>query len=213
MEKRNLHKDKMKGFGSSGVSVMTGKNNGVSKRMKDDSPFLVSIHCMAHRLALCTSQVANGIPYLAKFKEILAALQGLSQAAPLHQSCTAIEIVWLCFSLPSIILMDLLGKQKFTLMGSKGYGLWFVICDWWLVISIYFVSFCVSRFVACDCNYDWQRWKKQLWGWLLNFRVRMFVKSTVKIARCIHHACLSMRHIWSVERDWNVTLEWTLNVR
>lgn len=93
MEKRNLHKDKMKGFGSSGVSVMTGKNNGVSKRMKDDSPFLVSIHCMAHRLALCTSQVANGIPYLAKFKEILAALQGLSQAAPLHQSCTAIEIV------------------------------------------------------------------------------------------------------------------------
>ena len=131
MEKRNLHKDKMKGFGSSGVSVMTGKNNEVSKRMKDDSPFLVSIHCMAHRLALCTSQVANGIPYLAKFKEILAALQGLSQAAPLHQSCTAIEIVWLCFSLPSIILMDLLGKQKFTLMGSKGYGLWFVICDWW----------------------------------------------------------------------------------
>ena len=63
------------------------------KRMKDDSPFLVSIHSMAHRLALCTSQVANGIPYLAKFKENLAALQGLSQAAPLHQSCTAIEIV------------------------------------------------------------------------------------------------------------------------
>ena len=206
MEKRNLHKDKMKGFGSSGVSVMTGKNNGVSKRMKDDSPFLVSIHCMAHRLALCTSQVANGIPYLAKFKEILAALQGLSQATPLHQSCTAIEIVWLCFSLLSIILMDLLRKQKFTLMGSKGHGLWFVIL-------ICFVSFCVSRFVACNCNYDWQQWKKQLWGWLLNFRVRMFVKSTVKIAPCIHHACLSMRHIWSVERDWNVTLEWTLNAR
>lgn len=40
--------------------------------MKDNSPFLVSIHCMAHRL--CTSQAANGIPYLAKFREILAAL-------------------------------------------------------------------------------------------------------------------------------------------
>ena len=26
----------------------------------------------------------------------------------------------------------------------------FVICDWW--ISIRFVCFCVSRFVACDCN-------------------------------------------------------------
>ena len=74
MERRNLHKDKMTGFGSDGASVMTGKNNGVSKRMKDDSPFLLSIHCMAHRLALCTSQAANGIPYLAKFKEILTAL-------------------------------------------------------------------------------------------------------------------------------------------
>ena len=90
MEKRNLLKDKMKGFGSSGVSVMTGKNNGVSKRMKDDSPFLVSIHCMAHRLALCTSQVANGIPYLAKFKEILAALQGW--ARPHHCTNPALQL-------------------------------------------------------------------------------------------------------------------------
>ena len=31
MEKRNLHKDKITGFGSDGASVMTGKNNGVSK--------------------------------------------------------------------------------------------------------------------------------------------------------------------------------------
>ena len=29
---------------------------------------------------------------------------------------------------------------------------WFVICDWWIWIR--FVCFCVSRFVACDRNYD-----------------------------------------------------------
>ena len=40
--------------------------------MKENS--LGSIHRMAHRLALCSSQAANGIPYLAKFKEILTAL-------------------------------------------------------------------------------------------------------------------------------------------
>ena len=72
MERINL--SKMTGFGSDGASVITGKSNGVSKRIKDDSPFLVSIHCMAHRLVLSTSQAANGIPYLAKFKEILTAL-------------------------------------------------------------------------------------------------------------------------------------------
>ena len=27
----------------------------------------------------------------------------------------------------------------------------FVICNWWILI--HFVCFCVSRFVACDCNY------------------------------------------------------------
>ena len=30
--------------------------------------------------------------------------------------------------------------------------MWFVICDWW--ISICVVCFHVSRFVACECNYD-----------------------------------------------------------
>ena len=29
---------------------------------------------------------------------------------------------------------------------------WLVICEWW--ISIHFVCFYVSRFVACDHNYD-----------------------------------------------------------
>ena len=43
-----------------------------------------------------------------------------------------------------------LRKQNFTLAGSKGHG--FVICDWW--ISICFVCFCVSGFIARDCNYD-----------------------------------------------------------
>ena len=50
---------------------------------------------------------------------------------------------------------------------------WFVICDWW--ISIRFVCFCVSRFVACD----WRQRKTQLWRRPLNFRDRMFGKSAV----------------------------------
>ena len=51
-----------------------------------------------------------------------------------------------------------------------------MVCDWW--ISIRFVCFCVSRFVACDCNYDWRQRKMQLRRRLLNFC--MFVKSAVK---------------------------------
>ena len=43
-----------------------------------------------------------------------------------------------------------LRKQNFTLTGSKGQGLRFVIGGFRSVS----VCFCVSRFVACDRNYD-----------------------------------------------------------
>ena len=58
-----------------------------------------------------------------------------------------------------------------------------MVCDWWVVhwISIRFVCFCVSRFVACDPNYDWGQRKTQLWRRLMNFRVRMFVESAVTV--------------------------------
>ena len=66
-----------------------------------------------------------------------------------------------------------LRKQNFTLRVQK-----VMVCDWW--ISIRFVCFSVSRYVACDRNYDWWQRKTQLWRRLLNFRVRMFVKSAVR---------------------------------
>ena len=78
------------------------------------------------------------------------------------------------FSLPSIILTDLLGTKLYFNRFKRS---WIVISDWW--ISIRFVSVFVSRFVACDRNYDWWQQKTQLWRRLLNLRVRMFVKSAV----------------------------------
>ena len=63
-----------------------------------------------------------------------------------------------------------LRKQNLTLTGSKGQGLWFVIGGFSSVLCV---------FVACDRNYDRRQRKTQLWRRLLNFRVRMFVKSAV----------------------------------
>ena len=84
------------------------------------------------------------------------------------------------FLLPSIILTDLLGNK---LNFNRFKRSWFLICDW--RISIRFVCFCVSRFVTCDRNYDWWQPKTQLWTRLLNFGVRMFVKSAVIRKGCI----------------------------
>ena len=59
------------GLGSDGASVMLGVRGGVSTLLKEQTPFLVANHCIAHRLALACGQAANEIPYLKKFKDIL----------------------------------------------------------------------------------------------------------------------------------------------
>ena len=41
-----------------------GRNNGVSKLLKDHVPYLLSNHCIAHRLALACGQAANEIRFL-----------------------------------------------------------------------------------------------------------------------------------------------------
>ena len=51
-------------------------------------------------------------------------------------------------------------KQKFTPTRSNEQS-WLVICEWQVLIC--FVCFPVSRFVACDHNYDWRQLKTHLW--------------------------------------------------
>ena len=72
--KRNIPPSKIIGFGSDGAKVMTGDGKGVKGRLKEQNAHMVHIHCMAHRLALCTSQAANDIPRLKKYQEWLTSL-------------------------------------------------------------------------------------------------------------------------------------------
>ena len=62
------------GFGSDGASVMTGRLNGVAARLKRHSPRMISVHCVAHRIALAAAYAADGIPYLQQFKSLLQTL-------------------------------------------------------------------------------------------------------------------------------------------
>ena len=61
-------------FGSDGASVMTGHKSGVIARLCEDQPYVLNIHCMAHKLALCTSQAAESVTFLKKYKEALTNL-------------------------------------------------------------------------------------------------------------------------------------------
>ncbi|KAK3747890.1 hypothetical protein QZH41_001354 [Actinostola sp. cb2023] len=74
MGERNISSTKLLGFGSDGAAVMSGSNKGVKGRPLERNGHLVHVHCMAHRLALCTSQAANNIPKLKKYQEWLTSL-------------------------------------------------------------------------------------------------------------------------------------------
>ena len=58
-------------FGSDGASVMTGKRNGVAAKLKQMQPSLVSVHCVAHRLALAVSEAADQVSPVKQFKSYL----------------------------------------------------------------------------------------------------------------------------------------------
>ena len=91
-----------------------------------------------------------------------------------------------------LILTDLL-RNKTLLHGFKRSR--FVICGFRSVLC-----FSVSRFVACDRNYDWRQRKTQLWRWLLKFRVRMFVKSAAK-SQCSQRPPDQARSMGKLQRE------------
>ncbi|XP_070576192.1 zinc finger protein 862-like [Ptychodera flava] len=58
--------------GTDGASVMTGKHKGVATRLqKEVNPFLIAIHCCAHRLALASAQAAHSVKLIDKFEQHL----------------------------------------------------------------------------------------------------------------------------------------------
>lgn len=66
---------KMVGFGSDGASVMMGKQAGVGKQLKDyNSPYMVHLHCLAHKLALACHDAIGEIDYLKTFTSRFGAI-------------------------------------------------------------------------------------------------------------------------------------------
>ena len=81
-----LDVNKFCGLGSDGASVMLGVHGGVSALLKQHVPFLVSNHCIAHRLALACGQAANEIAYLKRFKDLLDQLYRYYEKSPVRMA-------------------------------------------------------------------------------------------------------------------------------
>ena len=68
----NIEKTKLVGWASDGAEVMLGIRSGVQARLKQDVPYLISIHCVAHREVLA----ADAIPYFQRVEGIIKSLYG-----------------------------------------------------------------------------------------------------------------------------------------
>ena len=76
LEDKEITLDKVSGLSTDGARAMTGLQEGLTgyMYMKRANPFIVPIHCIAHRLSLATSQASKGIPYLQKYKRLLVSV-------------------------------------------------------------------------------------------------------------------------------------------
>ena len=61
-------------LGTDGASTMTGRKNGVGAQLRRENPYMIQFHCAAHKLALCTSQAAENVTLLKRYKETLTSI-------------------------------------------------------------------------------------------------------------------------------------------
>ena len=74
------------GLGSDGAAVMTGRNKGTTGMMLRTNPHLINIHCIAHRLALCTSQAADKVKAMRDYHDVVCSLFYYFKNAPARVS-------------------------------------------------------------------------------------------------------------------------------
>ena len=82
----DLDLEKFVGFGSDGASVMLGSRNGVASKLKKEvNPFLLSIHCVAHRTNLAVLDVTGSSLCKSMFQEIDKMLNDIAFHFKNHQ--------------------------------------------------------------------------------------------------------------------------------
>ena len=72
----------MIGFGADGASVMMGQKGGIAAILKADVPYLVEIHCVAHRLQISVFDAIREHSYISEFESGLKKLFSFYNKSP-----------------------------------------------------------------------------------------------------------------------------------
>ena len=86
LQRKKLPLEKVYGMATDGASVMVGVRAGVTTLMKKKNPFIISTHCIAHRLALASGQASDSIPYIKKYQQYVNTIYKYYHYSPKHWS-------------------------------------------------------------------------------------------------------------------------------
>jgi len=64
LKDRGVDTKRITGFSSDGCNVMFGCNTGVATRLKEQQPYLLAAHCIAHKLALASADAAKSVSFV-----------------------------------------------------------------------------------------------------------------------------------------------------
>ena len=78
----NLSVMDMMGFASDGAKNMTGIENGLAKKLSELNPFLISTHCVAHRLNLASQKAFEDCSDLIRFEETMRSIYTFFSRSP-----------------------------------------------------------------------------------------------------------------------------------
>ena len=73
-EEAGIDLTKVMALGSDGAATMTGCRNGVGVQLQRLNPLMIQFHCAARKLALCTSQAAESVSLMQKYKDTLKSI-------------------------------------------------------------------------------------------------------------------------------------------
>ena len=105
-------------LGTDGVALMVGRINGLATRLKKRSPYMLSMHCIAHKTNLCLVDAIKKSPYAQHIDDVVndiarifsnsslqtAALTSLQQKNPdLYAKLKDTKLIYSIFSLSDIL--------------------------------------------------------------------------------------------------------------
>ena len=86
LEENDVCIAKVAGLESDRTSVMGGRYNGFGAKLKKQNPFVLSMHCVAHKLPLASQSAAASVPYCSEHHSILKGVYNYFHTFSVHYS-------------------------------------------------------------------------------------------------------------------------------